>query len=108
MRLRRGLGGPASDTVSARASSALCIEAFSLDRMGTVFGRRCSAVMNRVAHFRDQANHTRQLADAAWQLDLRDMLRCIAKDYDEVAEDIETGATEIRHAELLDGRSPPT
>jgi hypothetical protein len=89
--------------VSARASSALCIEAFSLDRMGTVFGRRCFAVMNRVAHYRDQANHTRQLADAAWQLNLRDMLRCIAKDYDEVAEDIETGATEIRHAELLDG-----
>ena len=86
-----------------RASSALYIEAFWLDRMGTVFGRRCFAVMNCVAHYRDQANHTRQLADAAWQLDLRDMLRCIAKDYDEVAEDIETGATEIRHGELLDG-----
>ena len=28
--------------------------------------------------------------DAAWQLDLADMLRCIAKDYDERAEYIET------------------
>jgi hypothetical protein len=59
--------------------------------------------MNRATHYRDQANHVRQLADAAWQLDLGEMLRCMAKDYDEVAEDIETGATEIRHAELLDG-----
>jgi hypothetical protein len=31
------------------------------------------------------------------------MLRGLAKDYDEVADDIENGATEIRYAELLDG-----
>jgi hypothetical protein len=54
------------------------------------------------AVYRDRANHARELADAAWQLNLKDMLRGLAKDYDEVAEDIETGATEIRHAELLD------
>jgi hypothetical protein len=41
------------------------------------------------------------LADAAWQPDLKDVLRDLAKDYDEVADDIENGATEIRHAELL-------
>jgi hypothetical protein len=29
------------------------------------------------------------------------MLRLLAKDYDKVAEDIEAGATEIGHAELL-------
>jgi hypothetical protein len=58
--------------------------------------------MNRAAHYRDKANHARQLADATWQLDLEDMLRGIATDYDEVADDIETGATEIRHAQLLD------
>jgi len=29
------------------------------------------------------------------------MLRRLAKDYDEVAEDIEAGATKIGHAELL-------
>jgi hypothetical protein len=58
--------------------------------------------MNRAAHYRDQATHARQLADAAWQPELRDMLRSIAKDCDEVAEGIETGATEIRDAGLLD------
>ena len=59
--------------------------------------------MDRSAHYRDEANHARQLADATWQPDLEDMLRHLAKDYDEIAEDIETGAIEIRHAELLDG-----
>jgi len=46
------------------------------------------------------------LADAAHKGDLEDLLRWLAKDYDEVAEDIEAGAAEIRHAELLDGGSP--
>jgi hypothetical protein len=31
----------------------------------------------------------------SWQPDLKDMLRGLAKDYDEVADDIENGATEI-------------
>jgi hypothetical protein len=68
-----------------------------------VFGSRCLEVMDRTAHYRDRANHARALADAAWQLDLKDTLRGLAKDYDEVADDLENGATEIRHAELLDG-----
>ena len=68
-----------------------------------VSGSRCLEVMDRAAHYRDRANHTRELADAAWQPDLKDLLRGLAKDYDEVADDIENGATEIRHAELLDG-----
>jgi len=42
--------------------------------------------MNRAAHYRYQAKHARQLADAAWQLNLQDMLRSLAKDYDEIAE----------------------
>jgi|SRR5271163_3334093 len=64
--------------------------------------------MDRSAHYRDQANHARQLAIATWQPNLRDLLRHLARDFDGVAEDIETGAIEIRHAELLDGvRSLP-
>jgi len=42
------------------------------------------------------------LAEAAWQPELKDRLRSLAKDYEEIAEDIETGATEIRHPELLE------
>jgi hypothetical protein len=53
------------------------------------------------AYYRNRAEHFRRLADAVWQPELRKMLRGTAHDYYEVAEDIETGATEIRHPELL-------
>jgi hypothetical protein len=46
--------------------------------------------MDRAAHYRDKANRALRLAEAAWQ------------DYDKIAEDIETGATQIRHPELLE------
>jgi hypothetical protein len=45
------------------------------------------------------------LANATCQGDLEDLLRRLAEDYDEVADDIETAATEPRHAKLLDGGS---
>jgi hypothetical protein len=73
---------------------------FSFDRMGMVLGRRRFAVMDRAAHYREQANHVRRLARAAWQLDLADMLRRLAKDYDKVVENIEASVTKIEHAEL--------
>jgi hypothetical protein len=59
----------------------------------------CSEGMDHATHYRDQAKHARLLADAAWQLNLAHMLRCIAKDYDRAAEEIETTADEIRHAD---------
>ena len=59
----------------------------------------CSEGMDRAPHYRDQAKHARLLADAAWQLNLAHMLRCIAKDYDRAAEEIETAADEISHAD---------
>jgi hypothetical protein len=46
----------------------------------------CSKSMNCAAHYRYQAKHARRLADAVWQLDLQDMLRSLAKDYNEIAE----------------------
>jgi hypothetical protein len=72
--------------------------------MRRLFGWRCFKDIDRAAHFRRQADHARRLADATCQRDLQDLLRRLAKEYDEVATDI---GTEIRHAELLDGGSPP-
>jgi hypothetical protein len=60
--------------------------------------------MDRAAHYRDQANHARLLADTAWQLDLADTLRRLAEDYDERAECIETGTPEICPTDLSDDR----
>ena len=58
--------------------------------------------MASAAYYRTKANNARRLADAAWQPELKDRLNGLADDYDEIAEDIETGSTDIRHPELLD------
>jgi hypothetical protein len=57
--------------------------------------------MERASHYRELADHARQLAEATWQEELEEMLRRVAHDFDEIAEDIEVGATEVRHPELL-------
>jgi hypothetical protein len=63
--------------------------------------QRCFVVMDRASHYREQADHARQLAEATWQEDLEEMLRRVARDFDEIAEDLEAGTTELRHPELL-------
>lgn len=62
--------------------------------------------MDQAPHYREKAERARQLADRAWQPELKETLRSLATDYDEIAEDIERGATGIRHADLLDEGSP--
>jgi len=66
-----------------------------------VTGPRCFAGMVDVSYYRDRANHVRYLADMTWQHDLEMSLRSLARDYDETAEDLEVGASEIRHPELV-------
>jgi hypothetical protein len=68
---------------------------------GTVKGSRCFEVMDRASDYRERATHLRRLAELTWQDDLEALLRHVARDYDEVAEDLEAGTTEIRHAELI-------
>ncbi len=64
-------------------------------------GRWCLLVMDGASHYRERADHVRQLAEAAWQDDLKETLRRLARDFDDIAEDIEAGATEPRRPELL-------
>jgi hypothetical protein len=54
-----------------------------------------------VRYYRERANHLRRLAEMTWQGDLEVSLRRLAQEYDETAEDLEAGATEIRHPDLL-------
>lgn len=63
--------------------------------------------MVEVSYCRDRANHLRQLADLAWQHDLEVSLRLLAQDYEETAEDLQIGASEIRHPELLPKANGP-
>ena len=57
--------------------------------------------MPDVSYYRERADHLRRLAEMTWQRDLEVSLRRLAQEYDETAEDLEAGATEIRHADLL-------
>jgi hypothetical protein len=66
----------------------------------------CFEFMDRASHYRHEADHARRLAELTWQPDLEDMLRRLAQDFDEIADDIEAGATEMRHPELLPPAAP--
>jgi hypothetical protein len=60
-----------------------------------------------VSYCRDRANHIQQLADLTWQHNLEVSLGLLAQDCDETAEDLEIGASDIRHPELLpEGKRP--
>jgi len=60
--------------------------------------------MHPAAYYRARAEHTRSLASRVYQPDLLDVLHRVAQDYDEIAEDLEVGAIELRHPELLPQR----
>jgi hypothetical protein len=66
-----------------------------------VTGPRCFGDMADGSHYRERADHLRRLAEMTWQHDLEMSLRSLARDYDETADDLEAGASEIRHSEFL-------
>jgi hypothetical protein len=57
--------------------------------------------MDDVSYYRGRANHLRLLAETTSQRDLAVELCRLAQEYDETVEDLEAGATEIRHTYLL-------
>lgn len=56
--------------------------------------------MESAAFYRERAAHIRLLHDLVHQRDMRDTLAGMARDYDEVADDVESGKIEIRHPAL--------
>ena len=60
--------------------------------------------MHPAGYYREQAQHARRLAAMVHQPDVRDTLYKSAQDFEEIAYDLETGAVEIRHPELLPQR----
>jgi hypothetical protein len=52
--------------------------------------------MDRASYYRERADHVRLLAEMTWQDDLEALLRRVAQDYEEIAENLEAGATEVR------------
>jgi len=57
--------------------------------------------MYDVSYYREQADRARRLAKVPTDRETQDMLRQMAQDYTDIAEDLETGAIEIRHPELM-------
>jgi hypothetical protein len=57
--------------------------------------------MDGASYYRERADQLRRLAEMTWQRDLEGVARSLAHDYDEIAQDLESGATEVRHPELL-------
>jgi hypothetical protein len=55
-------------------------------------------------HYRDQADHSRRLAREQTHHETKALLERASRDYDDIAEDLENGAVEIRHPEMLPQR----
>jgi hypothetical protein len=53
------------------------------------------------AYYRKQAEHARRLASLTHQPEMTEMLHRMAEDFDDIAYDLETGAVDVRHPELL-------
>jgi hypothetical protein len=60
--------------------------------------------MHPASYYRDRAEHARRVASRMHQPEMLEMLGQMARDYDEIAEDIENEAIEIRHSELMPQR----
>lgn len=57
--------------------------------------------METAKHYRTQAERARRLAAGLSERETETMLVTFAREYDELAEDLESGAVEIRHRELM-------
>ena len=57
--------------------------------------------MHKASYYRGQAMRARRLARSATDGEIVALLSRMGQDYDELAEDLEIGAIEIRHPELM-------
>jgi hypothetical protein len=62
--------------------------------------------MNAAVYCRVRARQVTQLAETTLDDALRGSLCAMARDYDELAEDLESGAEPVRHPELLPNQVP--
>ena len=60
--------------------------------------------MQEPRNYRDQAARARRLARGVTNRDLESLLLGMAQEYEDLAEDLENGAIQIRHAALLPQR----
>ena len=61
---------------------------------------RCCPVMGAALYYRHQAAKARRLASKVTDERAAEILKQTARDYEEIAADLESGAAEIRHPDL--------
>jgi hypothetical protein len=57
--------------------------------------------MQEQRYYREQAARARRLARGSTNRDLESLLLGMAQDYEDLAADLESGAIELRHPELM-------
>jgi len=57
--------------------------------------------MHEANYYRQQGRRARRLSSEILNKEIAELLRRVAQDYDELAEDIDAGAIEVRHPELM-------
>ena len=57
--------------------------------------------MNEISHYRRQAARAKRLADGTTDREMSEALASAAQDFAEIADDLERGAVEVRHPELV-------
>jgi hypothetical protein len=63
--------------------------------------------MQDPSYYREQTERAQRLARSQTNRDVEGLLLRMAQDYEDLAEDLENGAIEIRHPELLPQRDRP-
>ena len=64
-------------------------------------GPAVSNLMQDPSYYREQAERAQRLARSQTNREVEGLLLRMAQDYEDLAEDLENGAIEIRHPELL-------
>jgi hypothetical protein len=57
--------------------------------------------MYEAPYYREQAARATRLSTHTTDMEVHEMLASAARDFDDIAEDLEKGAVEIRHPELM-------
>jgi len=57
--------------------------------------------MREISYYRRQAERTKRLSDATNDQQFREALASAARDFADIADDLERGAIEVRHPELV-------
>lgn len=68
----------------------------------------CSRIRHDAAYYREQAERAQRLARGMLRDDIVEPLSRMAQDYADTADELETGAIEIRHPEFASAAASPS